>query len=225
MNKAFARRRIQTGIILIICSCSLLFSDNDKKKSANSSEDATFRVPVNAVALNATVLDKKGNPVKDLKPEEFRIYDDGKLVPIQTFSTESYDYEQLEKMEPARQGAAKPEQASSPQNEVKQRLISLIIDDLTMTSADGLKLIQKYVQKFVESNLGKFDQIALLSASGKAIIPFSNNKEQFYVEIFKALYGYISNKLNIPTADLNKDSCEMIICIYTNKGCLRNILL
>ncbi len=34
----------------------------------------------------------------------------------------------------------------------------------------------------------------------------SNNKELFYVEIFKALYGYISNKLNIPTANLNKET-------------------
>lgn len=33
----------------------------------------------------------------------------------------------------------------------------------------------------------------------------SNNKEQFYVEIFKALYGYISDKLNILAADLNKE--------------------
>ncbi|MFY9307979.1 MAG: BatD family protein [Bacteroidia bacterium] len=32
-----------------------------------------------------------------------------------------------------------------------------------------------------------------------------NNKEQFYVEIFKALYGYTSDKLNIPVADLNKE--------------------
>lgn len=32
-----------------------------------------------------------------------------------------------------------------------------------------------------------------------------NNKELFYIEIFKALYGYISDKLNIPVADLNKD--------------------
>ena len=33
----------------------------------------------------------------------------------------------------------------------------------------------------------------------------SNNKEQFYMEIFKALYGYIGDKLNILAADLNKD--------------------
>lgn len=33
----------------------------------------------------------------------------------------------------------------------------------------------------------------------------SNNKEQFYIEIFKALYGYIGDKLNISVADLNKE--------------------
>jgi len=33
----------------------------------------------------------------------------------------------------------------------------------------------------------------------------SSNKELFYIEIFKALYGYISDKLNIPLADLNKE--------------------
>lgn len=32
-----------------------------------------------------------------------------------------------------------------------------------------------------------------------------NNKELFYIEIFKSLYGYISDKLNIPVADLNKE--------------------
>ena len=33
----------------------------------------------------------------------------------------------------------------------------------------------------------------------------SNSKELFYIEIFKALYGYISDKLSIPVANLNKE--------------------
>ena len=33
----------------------------------------------------------------------------------------------------------------------------------------------------------------------------ANNKEFVYIEIFNALYGYISDKLNIPSADLNKE--------------------
>jgi hypothetical protein len=34
----------------------------------------------------------------------------------------------------------------------------------------------------------------------------AGNKERFYEEIFRALYGYLSDKLNIPVADLSKDS-------------------
>ena len=34
----------------------------------------------------------------------------------------------------------------------------------------------------------------------------ANNKETFYVEIFKALHGYTGSKFNIPTANLNKDN-------------------
>jgi VWFA-related protein len=196
MHKAKTKRRLQIGIILIICSCSLLFSDNEKKKSANSSEDATFRVPVNAVMLMATVLDKKGNPITDLKAEDFRIYDDGKLQPIQTFSTESYDYEQSEKTEPASQGESKLQKAISPQSEMKPRLISLIIDDLTMQSSAWFPLIQTYIRKYVESNLGKYDQIALLSASGKAVIPFTNNKEEFLNSLSAAF-----KKINYLPAD------------------------
>ncbi len=33
----------------------------------------------------------------------------------------------------------------------------------------------------------------------------SNNKELFYIEISRALFGYVSDKLNIPVADLNKE--------------------
>ncbi|MFL5763351.1 MAG: BatD family protein [Bacteroidia bacterium] len=33
----------------------------------------------------------------------------------------------------------------------------------------------------------------------------TGNKEAFYIEIFRSLYGYISDKLNIPVADLNKE--------------------
>jgi hypothetical protein len=42
-----------------------------------------------------------------------------------------------------------------------------------------------------------------------------NNKELFYSEVFKAVFGYISDKFNIPLADLNK---ENIINILTSKN-------
>ena len=42
-----------------------------------------------------------------------------------------------------------------------------------------------------------------LSAAGAALK--ANDSNKFYEEITKALWGYISDKLNIPVSDLNKD--------------------
>ena len=35
-----------------------------------------------------------------------------------------------------------------------------------------------------------------------------NNKDAFYDEVLKALWGYISDKLNIPVSQLSKDNIE-----------------
>ena len=45
---------------------------------------------MDVVVVNAIVTDKQGNPVKDLKVDEFKVYEDGKLQPIHTFALESY---------------------------------------------------------------------------------------------------------------------------------------
>ena len=53
----------------------------------------------------------------------------------------------------------------------------------------------------------------------------SNNKEQFYVEIFKALYGYISDKLNILVADLNKEHItETLIKKGVNESTIQQLM-
>ena len=52
-----------------------------------------------------------------------------------------------------------------------------------------------------------------LRAAEKALK--ENNKEHFYAEIEKAAWTYLSDRLSIPTAELNKDN---ITAILTQKG-------
>lgn len=47
-----------------------------------------FRVATRAVRVPATVTDKKGRPVTDLRQEEFRLLEDGKSQPIVFFSSD-----------------------------------------------------------------------------------------------------------------------------------------
>lgn len=48
-----------------------------------------------------------------------------------------------------------------------------------------------------------------LAVAGKLLN--EKDKEKFYDELFKALWGYISDKLNIPPADLSKDSASLAL--------------
>ena len=53
----------------------------------------------------------------------------------------------------------------------------------------------------------------------------SANKELFYLEIFRSLYGYISDKLNIPVADLNKDHIsETLKSRSVNEGTIQQLI-
>ena len=46
----------------------------------------TINVDVNLVVLHATVVDKKGRMVNDLKSDDFRVYEDGALQKLSVFS-------------------------------------------------------------------------------------------------------------------------------------------
>ena len=44
-----------------------------------------FKVTTELVLVDVTVVDRKGNPVKDLKPENFQVFEDNKPQTIKTF--------------------------------------------------------------------------------------------------------------------------------------------
>ncbi len=76
-------------LFLLMIPCCLI-AVQDKKLGKDKTSQPTFRVPVNVVVVNATVTDKERNPVTDLKEDDFKIYEDGKLQTINTFAQESY---------------------------------------------------------------------------------------------------------------------------------------
>ena len=51
-----------------------------------------FRAGINFVRVDVIVSDRDGNPVLDLKPEEFSISEDGKPQKVETFSVVKIDH-------------------------------------------------------------------------------------------------------------------------------------
>ncbi len=164
-------RRFRISLVLLLLCLSPSFSQ--KRKAQETKSGSTYRVPVNVVLVAATVTDKEGNPVTDLASKEFRIFDDGKHQTIQTFALESSETSGPESELSRDLSRNKP---LSEKNTVSPRLISIVIDDLTVYTPLHYAEIVKAVRDFITSDVGPNDHVAILSGSRKAQFPFSNDK-------------------------------------------------
>jgi VWFA-related protein len=181
------------ALMLVLFSGALLLSEDKKaKKEPEPKSQTIFRVPVNIMVVNATVTDKDGNPVTDLTSKDFHVFDDGKPQDIQTFALEEYGpAKSVETKAPgASSKTAVPERASE-----RPRIISLVIDDLTMESVVNFPRMIEAAKKYVEKDMGPRDQVTLLSGSGKVQVPFTDNKQRLLDEL-----AVIFNKLNMSPA-------------------------
>lgn len=60
----------------------------------------------------------------------------------------------------------------------------------------------------------KANKVAVKRMKSAGKLFAENKKEAFYDEVLKALWGYISDKLNIPVSRLSKDNIEEELCKY-----------
>ena len=203
------------GLLLLLLFCSPLFLQSKKAKKEASPSQSVYSVRVNSVVVNATVTDKAGNPVTDLRSNDFRVYDDGKPQSIQTFALESVDPLELEettvpdslpKRAETKVLGSSPKRTAKEQNASGPRLISIVIDDLTMEapgeggsfrpgSIEDFPRMIDAVKKFVKSDVGPMDQVSILSGSRKVQFPFSGNKQLLLDEL-----DTIGGKLNLSWA-------------------------
>ena len=180
-------------MLLSALSCASLFpQDGKKNKEEQAGSQAVFKVPVNILVVNATVTDKNGNPVTDLTSKDFKVYDDGKLQEIQTFALEYYGPEELEE---TRTPNISPKRETVERDAARPRMISLVIDDLTMESVVNFPRVINAIKDYVAKNMGPRDQVAILSGSGKVQVPFTDNKQKLLDEL-----EIIYKKLNLSPA-------------------------
>ena len=144
-------------------------------KESRAERPFTFKVPVNVVLVNVTVTNNAGKPVKDLRVDDFKVYEDGKRQKIQSFELESSQpVVTTESVGPANSQPG----AQTPRSEgTRSRLISCFIDDLTERSPRYFGWVTSALQKFVTEEMGPQDQVGIFSASGGVRIPFTSNQK------------------------------------------------
>ncbi len=178
--------------------------DKPEVKKKEPGSGFTIKVPVDVVVVNALVTDKKGDPVKDLKMDDFKVYEDGKLQPIHTFTLETYRPVQ-EPASAAAVGAAPAKDVQAPSSSAEPaatpRYFSLVIDDLNSPEPDQFYRAIEAMKKFVANQMLPGDLAMIYAVSGRAEFPFTSDKAalvQFLSELYKKLNLHRTNKNDCP---------------------------
>jgi VWFA-related protein len=155
-------------------------------------QDRVIRVTVDLVQLDAVVTDSQGRRVTGLKPEDFRILEDGKPQKITHFSYvagTAIAGGPAPRKNPGRAPEAIPPPARALRPEEVRRTIVLMADDLGL-SADEIPNVKKAMKSFVDGQMQAGDLVSIMTTSGGtgAMQQLTNDKRQLLALIDRIHY-------------------------------------
>ena len=151
------------------------------------------RVATEVVLVNVIARDKKGNLVRDLKKEDFTVYEDGQKQQLSSF-----DFENVDELATAGGAGATVTGAASTGGllsakpnetlEARDRRLMLLFFDFSAMEPDEIDRAVDAGKKYVQANMQPADMVALVSlaTSMRLDLDFTDNK----VKILSALSAY-----------------------------------
>ncbi len=187
------------AVLLLILSMLAPASARQNQKPGQKKDDQSndvVRIGVTLVQVNVTVTDGKGNPVTDLRAEDFELEQNGRPVQISNFSyvtvKAANQLAEAATRRPAEKVNVKGDKkvALPPPPPVKlkaeqvRRTIALVVDDLTL-SFESTHMVREALRKFVNEQMQEGDMAAIIrtGAGMGALQQFTNDRQQLYAAI------------------------------------------
>ncbi len=177
-------------VVLFLFSVSIFAQTSNPTPTPAPDDEDVVRISTNLIQLDATVTDKKGNVVTDLKPEDFEIYEDGQKQDITNLSFVSGSV--INQLTEAKQASNSGGKFSAPAPIVKLKpeqvrwTYALVVDDLGL-SFSNMSYVKDSLKKFVNEQMQEGDLVAILRVSGGlgALQSFTSDKRQLMAAIGK----------------------------------------
>jgi len=145
-------------------------SAQEKHDRQNEQDDEVLRVNTDLVQTDVMVFDKQGRFVEGLKPEQFQLKVDGKILPIEFFDRVVAGSVNEEAQLVAARGAKREAAGKDGRQPVSMisrgRTTIFYVDDLHL-AFDSLKRSRTSIERYIDSELGQNDQSLISSASGR----------------------------------------------------------
>jgi VWFA-related protein len=133
----------------------------------------TFKSQTELVLVNVTVRDKTGNPVRDLKPEDFTVIEDNKPQKVATFDIENTENTPAVPMQQAnllstpvkktKTGAADAPAASAQESSIKDRRLIILFFDLSAMQPDEIERSSNAAQDYLKKQMEPADLVSIVS--------------------------------------------------------------
>ncbi len=132
----------------------------------------TFKSQSELVLVNVSVRDRNGNPVQDLKPEDFTVLEDNKPQKVATFDIENTQgiprlpLDQVNLLSTPAQTARTASGASSPgeaDDAIKDRRLIILFFDLSAMQPDEIERSVDAAQNYLKKQMQPADLVSIVS--------------------------------------------------------------
>src|SRR5687767_13518357 len=141
-------------------------------------KDDVVRITTNLVQIDAIVT-KDGKPVRDLKAEDFEIFEDGRKQTITSFAYISNVPSSTTSPTPTADTADRDKSVPAPplKRDDPRRTLAIVVDDLGL-SAESMSDVRRQLRKFVAEQIQPYDLVAIIRTGSQigALQQFTNDK-------------------------------------------------
>ncbi|MBV9924707.1 MAG: VWA domain-containing protein [Acidobacteria bacterium] len=163
---------LRTGSLLSAAAlCLSSIAPAQTRTRAPEQDEEVVRITSELVQTDVTVFDKSGKFVDGLRPEQFELQVNGRTQAVSFFERvragSPVEEAQLSAAASRRTGDVKtagPKRAAAA--EAAGRLIFFFVDDLHLSPASTARA-RTALQRYVDNEMGPYDQVAVVSASGQ----------------------------------------------------------
>jgi VWFA-related protein len=138
--------------------------------------DYIFHAQTDLVLVNVTVRDKNGNLVRNLKPEDFSVFEDSRPQKIISFDIENTDAvpaQEVVQAKPLSGEAAKPANSAglpSTGSEFKDRRLIVLFFDLSAMEPDETDRAITSALDYVDTQMAPADLVAIVSLGSSLVV-------------------------------------------------------
>ena len=169
------KKLVALKLTTLVALCSVI-AQTPQRPQPDIGPDDIIRITTNLVQTDAVITDKNDQIIKDLKLEDFELYDNGKKQDIKFLEFVANANKRVEGEAPALKNVDIPSAGLSAAD--LKRVIAFVVDDLTISS-DDLSRVRELLRNFVNNQMQQGDLVAIVRVLGNTDLlgQYSSDKQ------------------------------------------------